>query len=42
MGKTNPSDINGAYQGVNDVFPRVNRHLQQPGVYAQQPIKPGC
>jgi amidase len=24
IGKTNPSDINGAYQGVNDIFPRVN------------------
>lgn len=24
IGKTNPSDVNGAYQGVNDVFPRVN------------------
>ena len=24
VGKTNPSDVNGTYQGVNDVFPRVN------------------
>lgn len=24
LGKTNPSDVNGAYQGVNDIFPRVN------------------
>jgi amidase len=24
IGKTNPSDINGAFQGVNDIFPKVN------------------
>ncbi len=24
IGKTNPSDVNGAYQGVTDIFPRVN------------------
>ena len=24
LGKTNPSDVNGAYQGLNDLFPRVN------------------
>ncbi|MGF1523629.1 MAG: amidase [Leptolyngbyaceae cyanobacterium] len=24
LGKTNPSDVNGAYQGINDIFPRVN------------------
>ena len=24
LGKTNPSDVNGAYQSANDIFPRVN------------------
>lgn len=24
LGKTNPSDVNGTYQGKNDLFPRVN------------------
>ncbi|NEP17289.1 MAG: amidase [Leptolyngbya sp. SIO4C1] len=24
IGKTNPSDVNGTYQGINDIFPRVN------------------
>ncbi len=24
LGKTNPSDVNGAYQSNNDIFPRVN------------------
>ncbi|MGB3291587.1 MAG: amidase [Phormidesmis sp.] len=24
LGKTNPSDVNGAYQSENDIFPRVN------------------
>jgi amidase len=24
IGKTNPSDVNGNYQGINDIFPRVN------------------
>ena len=24
LGKTNPSDVNGTYQGENDLFPRVN------------------
>ena len=24
LGKTNPSDVNGAYQVVNDIFPRAN------------------
>lgn len=24
IGRTNPSDVNGTYQGINDIFPRVN------------------
>lgn len=34
VGKTNPSDVNGAYQGVNDVFPRVNN----PGIWITQRV----